>query len=583
MRLRIVIRTASLAAGALLLVGVQGPGAAGFAPNPGFEADCSGIPCGWSPAGATILREGGAHSGNATVRVTPAAPDTIGSASTCVNGVVPGSYTASAWYRTGAVGNAEVLVSFYAGSGCTSFTGTLLNAHETTTADSVWHRLEATSAAPAGTQSALIEAAFVCNACTSPVNYDDVALLSNRASNPGFESDCSGLPCDWQASAATIARVTGGAHAGNAKVSVTPPGANTLGGAFTCVNLSPGSYTASAWYNTAAVGTAEVLVAFYSGANCSTFTGNFKALATTTGDSAWHRMETAGTVPAGSQSVAFEVAFACTGCTSPATFDDASLVSSFAPNPGFEADCGGIPCNWSAANSTIARVTGGQHGGNASVRITPTAPSTAGSAFACVNGVTPGSYAASGWYKTAALGTAEMLVSFYSGIGCTTYNGSVIVPFAVTTGDSLWHRIEAAAAAPAGTQSAAIEVTFVCSGCTTSADFDDVTLSGGGTGIPTSIALATVAANRGQAGVVVTWRTASEVETLGFELWRAGPSGAWHRLNHRLIVATRGSSGSVYRFVDTTARSVSAYRYRVRLVSTDGSSRLGGEARVNRR
>jgi hypothetical protein len=85
--------------------------------------------------------------------------------------------------------------------------------------------------------------------------------------------------------------------------------------------------------------------------------------------------------------------------------------------------------------------------------------------------------------------------------------------------------------------------------------------------------------------VALTWRTASEVETLGFNVWRfAGAKAA--KVNRTLIGAKAAGRtiGATYRLVDRQARPGRAYRYRLQVVSRDGTRacRASATTRVRR-
>lgn len=104
MRRRFSLRAlvGAAAAGVLLVVGASPAASAGFAPNPGFEDDCAGIPCAWTnpPANATVSRDTAVkHEDDASLRLQitdPAAGES--SVFTCIGGIGPGSYLASYWY-----------------------------------------------------------------------------------------------------------------------------------------------------------------------------------------------------------------------------------------------------------------------------------------------------------------------------------------------------------------------------------------------------------------------------------------------------------------------------------------------------
>lgn len=94
-----------------------------------------------------------------------------------------------------------------------------------------------------------------------------------------------------------------------------------------------------------------------------------------------------------------------------------------------------------------------------------------------------------------------------------------------------------------------------------------------GTGAPTAVVLAHLAAGRIAGGTAVSWRTASEVELAGFNLYRGGL-----KLNHSLIPAKHPgtSSGATYRFVERSLLRPAEATYRLELVRLDGRRAFGG-------
>ncbi|MFN2469087.1 MAG: S8 family serine peptidase [Gaiellaceae bacterium] len=84
---------------------------------------------------------------------------------------------------------------------------------------------------------------------------------------------------------------------------------------------------------------------------------------------------------------------------------------------------------------------------------------------------------------------------------------------------------------------------------------------------PTSVHVARFGARRSAGGTVVTWRTAAESKTLGFNLFRNGK-----QLNRALIPAKHSgkAAGAAYRFVDRTARRGGSSSYRLQVVDLHG-------------
>lgn len=78
-------------------------------------------------------------------------------------------------------------------------------------------------------------------------------------------------------------------------------------------------------------------------------------------------------------------------------------------------------------------------------------------------------------------------------------------------------------------------------------------------------------------GVRLDWITASELDTLGFHLYRAESSTATPtRLTTTMIPATGGAMGSLYAYTDSTAAGGTTYFYWLDALSTDGSTERFG-------
>ena len=71
--------------------------------------------------------------------------------------------------------------------------------------------------------------------------------------------------------------------------------------------------------------------------------------------------------------------------------------------------------------------------------------------------------------------------------------------------------------------------------------------------------------------VIVEWRTALEIDTKGFDLYRRRPGERYRQVNQRLLPAAHQLPGGVYRFVDPTASVGAEYEYM--LTESDGSEK----------
>jgi subtilisin-like proprotein convertase family protein len=86
---------------------------------------------------------------------------------------------------------------------------------------------------------------------------------------------------------------------------------------------------------------------------------------------------------------------------------------------------------------------------------------------------------------------------------------------------------------------------------------------------PTVVVLASFSAHRQGKGVLVRWRSASENDLLGFNVYRARGK-TLTKLNRSLIAATGGTAGRAYSFRDRSARRGRSYTYRLQSVTTSG-------------
>ncbi|MBA2356796.1 MAG: fibronectin type III domain-containing protein [Actinobacteria bacterium] len=98
---------------------------------------------------------------------------------------------------------------------------------------------------------------------------------------------------------------------------------------------------------------------------------------------------------------------------------------------------------------------------------------------------------------------------------------------------------------------------------------DDVSVDTEG---PTAVTLTSFAASARQKSVHLSWRTASELGVLGFDVWRSTGAKAV-KVNRALVPAKAAgrAGGAAYRLVDRNLRPGTAYTYRLQVVSRDGS------------
>ncbi len=100
-------------------------------------------------------------------------------------------------------------------------------------------------------------------------------------------------------------------------------------------------------------------------------------------------------------------------------------------------------------------------------------------------------------------------------------------------------------------------------------------------GSPTVVALASFAAKPQAGGILLEWQTATELGSLGFNLYRAAsPAGARAQLNTELVPAQNPGTafGGRYEFVDSTARPNETYYYWLEHLDAQGEATQHGTA-----
>jgi hypothetical protein len=72
-------------------------------------------------------------------------------------------------------------------------------------------------------------------------------------------------------------------------------------------------------------------------------------------------------------------------------------------------------------------------------------------------------------------------------------------------------------------------------------------------------------------GLLLRWRTASEVDLLYFQVYRSR-GHSWRRVSHTPIAAKGSVAGASYRFLDRAARPHAGFRYRIKAFNQDGTA-----------
>jgi hypothetical protein len=94
---------------------------------------------------------------------------------------------------------------------------------------------------------------------------------------------------------------------------------------------------------------------------------------------------------------------------------------------------------------------------------------------------------------------------------------------------------------------------------------------------PSAVSMLSFAAKAAPSGVHLSWKTASEAGTLGFNVYRQTAAGKV-KLNSKLIVAAGSSKGGVYSFVARASKG--SARYLLQEVQTSGATRWLARTRI---
>jgi hypothetical protein len=157
-----------------------------------------------------------------------------------------------------------------------------------------------------------------CNPCDAGygVHFDDVAVTSGFAPNPGFEG-AGGWTILNRQSSLVMSGVQAHGGSSSAAVTGTVNGSGQFGIVSDCIAVAPaGSYLASGWYTTVDGGlTLSLRVDFFGSTSCSgTPTPGISYQEPAPSDSAWHRVEAAGLAPAGTQALRTTLTVSCNAC-----------------------------------------------------------------------------------------------------------------------------------------------------------------------------------------------------------------------------------------------------------------------------
>ena len=261
-----------------------------------------------------------------------------------------------------------------------------------------------------------------------------------------------------------------------------------------------------------------------------------------------------------------------------------------AHNPGFEDTCGAAPCQWNTTTGAASIVQDALHNsGSFSAKVTLTNVDANGIISTCIAAtLSAGAHLASYWYHTTDSNVGQLYMNYiaYTSNDCTGSgqgdpNGALTVN---SVKDSGWHQVNGLLHNSSTKNSLKVELFFQCTPCsgaqvttTGTVYYDDVFVDDATT---SAVQLASFRAARTTTGVRLRWRTGTEVDALGFHVYRER-AGTRVRVDRRLIVAKGSVSGARYTFVDPRAPR-GKLTYRLQAVDRDGTRTWYGPARVTR-
>lgn len=259
------------------------------------------------------------------------------------------------------------------------------------------------------------------------------------------------------------------------------------------------------------------------------------------------------------------------------------------PNPSFEEVCGAPTdaCYWNEVDAfgfQIHRDTSDANTGSASYRFAYAGESlTVGVGAPCVTETLAAGSATAGFsYRTSSpVTTVRLEVGLYSSPDCAAGSFLQFVQVAATAiTDDAWHDVTATQTIPP-TQSFTVSLGFSCNSfCGGDPPdvvfYDDIVFDAEQP--PTAVRLSSLQGQRRQTGVLLSWRTASEANIVGFNLYRL-QKGKLVKVNRALIPSVFGgtASGHRYSWLDRNAPRSGNVRYRLQALSLSGKhSWIGG-------
>jgi hypothetical protein len=261
----------------------------------------------------------------------------------------------------------------------------------------------------------------------------------------------------------------------------------------------------------------------------------------------------------------------------------ALATTNLVPNPGFETNCSGIPCNWVATgfplSATIARDTTQALASSASMKMTMTGTVSLGSAnSSCVTAaIAAGPHDASFWYLTSdtRVASVELAARFFSGANCMGLFSDA-GSSTQTTDNGMWNAFSTTITSPAASSVIfVLNMTSFIPATTPSVNVDAVDFESE----TVAVRLYSFSAARSDRGVALHWRTGTQINELGFNVYRQ-QGGRRVRVNRRLLPTTGNGGGASYSFTDRRAPRHRALRYWLQDADVAGTRTWHGPVRV---
>src|SRR5581483_7955569 len=100
---------------------------------------------------------------------------------------------------------------------------------------------------------------------------------------------------------------------------------------------------------------------------------------------------------------------------------------------------------------------------------------------------------------------------------------------------------------------------------------------------PTAVNLVAFKARAVKKGVSVKWTTGTELNMVGFNVWRKIGKGEWKIINPEMIASKNIETpyyGATYKFLDKSAKPGKVYQYKLEIITASGSSDWSDVVRV---